>query len=66
MSSDPNALQKAEAQKQFDAGIERDLIQCTEKVKTLLKPLPEESRKRVLDDALRELKSSLAVHHGGS
>ena len=52
MSSDPNALQNAEAQKQ----INRDLRQRTEKVKEALAGLAEDARKRVLRDALTELK----------
>lgn len=52
MSSNPNALQNAEAQKQA----ELDLRQRTEKVKEALAGLTEDARKRVLRDVLTELK----------
>ena len=52
MSSNLNALQNAEAQKQA----ELDLRQRTEKVKDALAGLTEDARKRVLRDVLTELK----------
>ena len=54
MSSDPNALQNAEVQKQ----VERDLRQRTEKVKEALAGLTEDARRRVLRDALALMPNS--------
>ncbi len=52
MSSNPNALQDAEAQEQA----ELDLRQRTKKVIEALAGLTEDARKRVLRDALTGLK----------
>lgn len=65
MTSDPNELEKAEAAKLTAHQRETALRTATVAVTTALRPFTDVDRKRVLDDALTELNSGLAVHEGG-
>jgi hypothetical protein len=65
MSDDPNAVEKAEAKKLMEHQREQAIIHTIDAVKTAIQPFTEDDRKRVLDEALGELNSRLAVQHGG-
>jgi hypothetical protein len=64
MSSDPNALQNAEAAKLTAAQYAKAIEDASGRVKDAIKAFTDDDRMRVLDNALRELSSSLAVHYG--
>jgi hypothetical protein len=66
MSSDPNELEKAEAAKLTAHQHATALRSATVAVTTALRPFRDVDRKRVLDEALTEFNSGLAVRQGGS
>jgi hypothetical protein len=65
MSSDSNELQNAQAAKLTAHQHAKAIEDATYAVETALNPFADADRKRVLDSALGNLKSNLAVFLGG-